>query len=248
MPLQRPSTQGAPARFAMTQNLFVVNDLTHDRQGRSVLSNINISLPKGRPTCLIGASGSGKTSFLRLLNRLESPRSGTIHYKGKALESYPVRQLRAQVGFAFQAPVMFEGTVKENLLLAARFARGRVTDQDHELASRCLELSELKADIASRQADQLSGGQQQRVALARTLMTRPEVLLLDEPTSALDPDSGRRLIDTLGKLVEAGVTIVMATHRLEETEWLKADVVEFDEGAIVRHTQVTDQGRRYVCR
>lgn len=214
---------------------FELSDVVHVRQDRQVLTDINIVIPQGRPTCLIGASGSGKTSFLRLLNRLETPQSGTIHYRGKSLTDYPVRQLRAQAGFAFQAPSMFEGTVLQNLLAAARFSRGRVDRQDHELALRCLEMAELDSDLAARAADQLSGGQQQRVALARTLMTQPDVLLLDEPTSALDPDSGRRLVETLGKLATSGMTIIMATHRLEETEWLQADTVVFDHGRISEH-------------
>lgn len=214
---------------------FELSDVVHVRQGRQVLTDISILLPQGRPTCLIGASGSGKTSFLRLLNRLETPQSGTMLYKGKSLADYPVRQLRAQVGFAFQSPSMFEGTVLQNLLTAARFSRGRVARQDHELALRCLEMAELDPDLASRAADQLSGGQQQRVALARTLMTQPDVLLLDEPTSALDPDSGRRLVETLGKLAASGMTVIMATHRLEETEWLQADTVVFDQGRISEH-------------
>jgi ABC-type polar amino acid transport system ATPase subunit len=226
----------------MTTIAFELTDVTHMRQGRTVLSGLSVALPKARPTCLIGASGSGKTSFLRLLNRLESPRAGRVTYDGKLLADYPVRQLRARVGFAFQAPAMFDGSVRDNLLTAARFCRGKVDADDQELAATCLELAELGDDYADREADQLSGGEKQRVALARTLMTRPDVLLLDEPTSALDPESAKRLIHTLRKLADSGMTIIMATHRHEETEWLDADYIVFDEGKIAQHHRRNDNG------
>lgn len=224
----------------MTDYVFELTGVDHARQGRPVLRDINVCIAAGRPTCLIGSSGSGKTSFLRLLNRLESPQSGTILYQGKDLQSYPVRRLRATIGFAFQAPAIFQGTVGQNLLTAARFSRGRITAEDQTLAMQCLELAELDADFTERDADQLSGGEKQRVALARTLMTRPSVLLLDEPTSALDPDSAKRLVSTLKRLSDSGMTIIMATHRLDEAETLEAECLEFDQGRLIETRPASD--------
>ncbi|MBC2770548.1 ABC transporter ATP-binding protein [Pusillimonas minor] len=219
----------------MTDNVFELSGVTHARQGREVLHDINLCLARGRPVCLVGPSGSGKTSFLRLLNRLETPVDGRILFNGKPIEDYPVRRLRTQVGFAFQTPAMFDGTVHDNLTAAVRFSKGKPVHEDQERMQRALELAELSGEYLERPADQLSGGEKQRVALARTLMTDPAVLLLDEPTSALDPDSGARLINTLKKLSDAGMTIIMSTHRLDETEALQANVVTFDAGRVVSH-------------
>ncbi|MAK55762.1 MAG: hypothetical protein CML17_07965 [Pusillimonas sp.] len=221
----------------MNDYAFELRDVVHERQKRMVLHHITLKLRAGRPTCLIGSSGSGKTSFLRLLNRLESPVSGEILFKGQPIEQYPVRQLRTRVGFAFQAPAMFEGTVTDNLLMAARFANGKITQSDRDRVSEALALADLNDSYADRDADQLSGGERQRVALARTLMSKPEVLLLDEPTSALDPKSGARLVDALKKLAHAGVTVIMATHRLEEGEVLGGDTIVFEAGRVVEHRE-----------
>jgi len=223
----------------MSEFAFELRDVVHERQKRIVLHNITLKLRAGRPTCLIGSSGSGKTSFLRLLNRLESPVSGEILFKGRPIEQYPVRQLRTCVGFAFQAPAMFEGTVCHNLLTAARFANGKITQADHDRVNEVLILADLNESYADREADQLSGGEKQRVALARTLMTKPEVLLLDEPTSALDPKSGARLVEALKKLAHSGVTVIMATHRLEEGEVLGGDTIVFEAGRVVEHRDAT---------
>ncbi|HCP76280.1 MAG: hypothetical protein CML16_01810 [Pusillimonas sp.] len=232
----------------MNEYAFELRDVVHERQKRTVLHNVTLKLRAGQPTCLIGSSGSGKTSFLRLLNRLESPVSGDIVFHGRPIEHYPVRQLRTRVGFAFQAPAMFEGTVADNLLMAARFAHGKITQEDRDRVSEVLVLADLNESYAQRDADQLSGGEKQRVALARTLMTRPEVLLLDEPTSALDPKSGSRLVEALRKLVASGVTVVMATHRLEEGEVLGGDTIVFEAGHVVEHRQARNGSGAEACR
>jgi ABC-type methionine transport system ATPase subunit len=223
----------------MIEYAFELRGVVHERQKRTVLHNVTLSLRAGRPTCLIGSSGSGKTSFLRLLNRLESPVSGEILFKGQPIEQYPVRQLRTRVGFAFQAPAMFEGTVSDNLLAAAHFANGKITQADRDRISEVLALADLNDGYADRDADQLSGGEKQRVALARALMTRPEVLLLDEPTSALDPKSGARLVAALKKLAASGVTVIMATHRLEEGDVLGGETIVFDAGRVIEHRKTS---------
>lgn len=225
----------------MSDYVFELSHVEHVRQGRTVLHDVSIRLARGRPVCLIGSSGSGKTSFLRLLNRLETPKAGQILFEGRAIESYPIRGLRTKIGFAFQSPALFDGSVRDNLLVAARFSRGKVVKEDDDRMLHALELAELSGEYLERGGNQLSGGEKQRVALARTLMTDPKVLLLDEPTSALDPKSAAALIDTLKKLSESGMTIIMATHRLEETAALQADVVQFESGRILSHKTAEPQ-------
>src|SRR5690606_9874283 len=116
----------------------------------------------------------------------------------------------------------------------AGVSAARTYNQDKQRAVDMLELAELEADYADRDAARLSGGEKQRVSLARALMTQPRVVLLDEPTSALDPASAERVLATLHRLADSGLTIVMATHRMDEVETLDACVVVMEHGRIVQ--------------
>jgi ABC-type methionine transport system ATPase subunit len=222
---------------------FHLRGVRQVRGGRAVLDDVSLDLPRGGFTALIGPSGSGKTSLLRLLNRLDDPVGGTLELFGRPITEYPVRALRRRVGFVFQAPIMFAGTVRENLEAARRLAPDPVVRGPSAQPSvregaagveELLTLAGLDAGFAERAAADLSGGEKQRVALARTLMTRPEVLLLDEPTAALDPEVADRLLHTLMGLRETrGLTMVMVTHRLREARLAASDVVMLEGGRVV---------------
>lgn len=192
---------------------FRLRDVRIERGGRPVLADVDLDVPAGRVTVLLGPSGSGKTSLLRVLNRLDDPAGGEVRYRGRPVTDYPVRELRQRVGFVFQAPVMFDGTVEENLRAPARVA-GWPEEEAEDRVREALQLAELDAELLDRAGSELSVGQQQRANLARTLVNRPETLLMDEPTSALDAVTSRRLLRTFRRLtVEEGRTAVMATHR-----------------------------------
>jgi putative ABC transport system ATP-binding protein len=183
---------------------------------------------------VIGPSGAGKTSLLRLLDRLDDPTSGEVYFRGRLVRSYPVRELRCRVGFVFQAAVMFPGTVADNLRIAAELAGPSPRPEGEGWIGELLALVELDPRYATREADRLSGGEKQRVALARALATRPEVLLLDEPTSALDPEVAERLMGTVARLnAERGHTVVMVTHRLAEAREFSTHAVMMEAGRIV---------------
>ncbi|MBX6364306.1 MAG: ATP-binding cassette domain-containing protein, partial [Gemmatimonadetes bacterium] len=183
-------------------------------------------------TALVGPSGAGKTSLLRLLNRLDDPIAGEVYFHGRPIPSYPVRELRRRVGFVFQTPVMFPGTVADNLRVAASIA-GEPPPGDAWIA-RLLAMVELAPALATRPADALSGGEKQRVALARALATGPEALLLDEPTSALDPEVAERLLATVARInAEQGHTVVMVTHRLAEARQTSTYTVMLEGGRLV---------------
>ena len=167
--------------------------MTQERGGSVVLRDLTLDLPRGGITALVGPSGAGKTSLIRLLNRLDDPTRGEVAFDGRPITDYPVAALRRRVGFVFQAPAMFPGTVADNLRTAVELG-GAGAAADAPPAERVLAAVELSPDYASRVAERLSGGEQQRVSLARALMTHPEVLLLDEPTSALDPEVAERLL------------------------------------------------------
>jgi putative ABC transport system ATP-binding protein len=213
--------------------LFTIRDVTQQRAGVVMLNGVSLDLPRTAITALVGPSGAGKTSLIRLLNRLDDPVAGEITFDGRPIKSYPVASLRRRVGFVFQTPAMFPGTVGDNLRVAVEIG-GAGTEADAPEIGRVLEAVELTASHVTRQADNLSGGEQQRVSLARALMTRPEVLLLDEPTSALDPEVAVRLLATIARLsAEHGVAVIMVTHRLSEARHISTHMVMLEAGRVV---------------
>ncbi|NIR43878.1 MAG: ATP-binding cassette domain-containing protein [Gemmatimonadetes bacterium] len=212
--------------------LYRLSRVSMKRAGRSALKDVELDLRVSELTVLVGPSGAGKTSLLRLLNRLDSPTSGSILYDGRPIESYSVLDLRRRVGFVFQKPVMFPGTVRGNMERAARIV-GLAAGEIEERMREAMETAELPLNLLDRDGSELSLGQQQRANLARCLMTGPETLLLDEPTSALDPETSDRLLRTIRKLCrERGHTVIMATHRVGEAAAVGDRLVSIREGAV----------------
>ena len=222
-----------PGHDETTAPLFSLRQVTQRRGAAIILSDVTVDLPRTEVTALIGPSGAGKTSLIRLLDRLDDPTAGEVLFDGKPIESYPVFALRRRVGFVFQRPTMFEGTVADNLNVAVELSAGRERT-DAPPVERVLEAVGLDSSYASRDASRLSGGEQQRVSIARALMTRPEVLLLDEPTSALDPEVAERLLTTIVRLSrERGLAVVMVTHRLSEAQRASTFTVMLEGGRLV---------------
>lgn len=213
--------------------LFELSHVSQERGGSRILHDLTLDVPCTAITALVGPSGAGKTSLLRLFNRLDDPTAGEVRFEGRPLTSYPVGTLRRRVGFVFQRPVMFPGTVADNLRVATELAPETETTAPLPM-ERVLAAVELSADYAGREAGRLSGGEQQRVGLARAIMTRPEVLLLDEPTAALDPEIADRLLATIARLpAEHGVSVVMVTHRLAEAREISTWTIMLERGRLV---------------
>ena len=202
-----------------------------------MLQDVTLDIPGGAVTALVGPSGAGKTSLLRLLNRLDDPSAGDVRHDGRPLAEYAVRALRRRVGFVFQAPVMFAGTVADNLRAAVRLgvpAGAPAEAATGPVVDAALDAAELPRAYAERDAAGLSGGERQRVALARALAAGPAVLLLDEPTAALDPEVGERLMRTVARLpAERGVDVVMVTHRLREAREASTYLVALEGGRLL---------------
>jgi putative ABC transport system ATP-binding protein len=198
--------------------LFELRDVTLSRGGKIVLHRVSAAIPEGA-ACIAGPSGSGKSSLLRLLDRLVDPARGEVQYRSRDVRSYDVLALRRTVSLVPQLPALIEGTIKDNLEFAARLA-GRSPD-----AGLVLDHAGLDASFADRDASRLSVGEQQRVMLARSLAQEPEVLLLDEPTSALDEEARASVEETLLRLRrELGLSYVLVTHDPEQaarmSEWV----------------------------
>ncbi len=201
-----------------------------DGQPRRILDGLSFAVPAGRISVVVGPSGGGKSSLIRLLNRLDDPAEGRILLAGVDIAGLDPLALRRRVGLVLQKPTMFAGTVLANLQRSFLLRRDPLPSANSEPVRRILELCRLEHDLLAREARTLSIGQQQRVSLARTLIGAPEVLLLDEPTSALDRPTGDRLAATLRDICRrTGLTLLMVTHDLRLAERI-ADHLGYLEG------------------
>lgn len=183
-----------------------------------VLKNLDLTIEAGESVAIMGSSGSGKSTLLNILGTLDRYDSGTYHLAGRLvrdLEEGDAAQVRNQlIGFVFQAFNLLPfKTALENVALPLYY-RGIRRRQRHELARAYLERVGL-ADRADHLPSQLSGGQRQRVAVARALITHPQVVFADEPTGALDTESSHRLMDLLEELNAEGITLVVVTHEAD---------------------------------
>jgi putative ABC transport system ATP-binding protein len=194
------------------------------RDGRPVLRELGLEIGEGS-TAVLGPSGVGKSTLLRLLNRLADPDQGRVLFRGEDVRELDVLELRRRAVLVPQVPAPLPGTVAENVRFGPRLA-GREADVE-----RALSLAELAPDYAERDAARLSVGEQQRVMLARAVALEPEMLLLDEPTSALDPDARagveRALIDLRERV---RISTVLVTHDRAQAERLATTIVELRDG------------------
>lgn len=185
--------------------------------GIELLGGVDLEVHRCGITVIAGPSGSGKSTLLRCGNRLEVPSAGVVRFEGRDTATFDPRELRRRVGMVFQRPVVFAGTVRENLRVADRDAG------DDRFAARLRQVG-LDPGFLDRVADDLSGGEAQRVCIARALLTDPEVVLMDEPTSALDPEN-RRGIEALARdLAASGLGIVWVSHDLAQARRLGGPV------------------------
>lgn len=198
--------------------LFELDDVSVGEPGVRRLDSVCGAIPDSGVTVVVGPSGSGKSSLLRLCNRLDAPTSGTVRFRGADVADLDPLQHRRRVGMVFQTPVVFPGTVLDNLAVA----RPGITPAD---GAALLERVALGPDLLGRDAGTLSGGEAQRVVLARALATGPEVLLADEPTSALDGHATARLEELASSLAAGGLPIVWVTHDLGQMRRLAGTVV-----------------------
>ena len=211
-----------------------VKGLEKDFNDIQVLKGIDVDIYKGDVVCVIGASGSGKSTFLRCLNLLEIPSDGEIIFEGANLTSDKVdlNLHRQKMGMVFQQFNLFPHlTILENLTLAPTMLKKLTKAQADAKAMELLERVGL-ADRADAYPGQLSGGQKQRVAIVRALCMEPDVMLFDEPTSALDPEMVGEVLDVMKSLAKAGMTMVVVTHEMGFAKEVSNRVVFLDDGVI----------------
>jgi len=206
--------------------------------GASTLVNdISVELRKRELVAVVGPSGSGKSSFLRLLNRLDEPTSGTVYFEGVDYRQIPPRELRRRVGIVTQRAFLFPGSVAENIAFGPR-QRGE--DLAVEEIDRLL-LQVGLPGFGDRNVANLSGGEAQRVSLARALANSPTVLLLDEPTSALDQEAKLGIELLIEKIIrQSQLTCVLVTHDVEQAARLADRVMILEAGRILRVGRVEE--------
>ncbi|MCI5525611.1 MAG: amino acid ABC transporter ATP-binding protein [Dorea sp.] len=214
--------------------MIQVKDLHKSFGKNNVLNGISTDIKKGEVVVVIGPSGSGKSTFLRSLNLLEQPTSGSIFFDGDEITD-PKTNIdlhRQKMGMVFQHFNLFpHKTIRENITLAPVTLKKMTKEEADKRADELLERVGL-ADKANAYPEQLSGGQKQRIAIVRSLAMDPEVMLFDEPTSALDPEMVGEVLDLMKQLARDGMTMVVVTHEMGFAREVGTRVVFIDEGKI----------------
>lgn len=214
--------------------MITVKNLHKQFGDNHVLRGIDYEIDKGEKIVIIGASGSGKSTFLRCLNLLEVPTSGQIWLDGEEITDpkADVNMLRRKMGMVFQHFNLFNNlTIMDNIILAPTKLKIQTKEEAKENALVLLDRVGLR-DKADAYPAQLSGGQKQRIAIVRSLAMNPEVMLFDEPTSALDPEMVGEVLSVMKELADSGMTMVVVTHEMGFAREVASKVVFVDEGII----------------
>ena len=205
-------------------------------QERPALDSVNLEIVKGEFVFLVGLSGSGKSTFLRLVLREERPTSGAIHVAGKdlgTLSKHKVPELRRSVGTVFQDfRLLPNKTISENVAFTLHVLGYSQKEINREVPE-VLELVGLE-DKADRMPTEISGGEQQRVAIARAYVSRPAIIIADEPTGNLDPATSVGIMKLLDRINREGTTVLMATHDAGIVDQMRKRVIELDAGHVIR--------------
>lgn len=214
--------------------MIEVKDLKKQFGNLAVLKGISETIERGEKVVIIGPSGSGKSTFLRCLNLLERPTSGSIRFEGLEItdKKVDIDEVRQKMGMVFQHFNLFPHlTVLENIMLAPVTLKLMTKEQAREQAFALLKRIGLE-DKADVYPSQISGGQKQRIAIVRSLAMKPDVMLFDEPTSALDPEMVGEVLALMKELAEEGMTMAVVTHEMGFAREVADKVLFMDDGLV----------------
>lgn len=225
----------------MTNPLVDIRDLSLWYDKYRALDNISASFTSGNCVVICGPSGSGKSSLLRCVNRLEEFQEGDVFFDGQSLRDCPdIAALRSNIGMVFQHFELYPHmSILDNITLAPRHAKGKSKAVAEALAQSLLERVGIE-DQAKKYPAELSGGQQQRAAIARALALEPRLMLFDEPTSALDPEMIVEVLRAMRDLAKDGMTMLVVTHEMGFAREVSDEIIFMDEGQIVERKDTED--------
>ncbi|HFK2755268.1 betaine/proline/choline family ABC transporter ATP-binding protein [Enterococcus faecalis] len=203
--------------------------------GKVAVDDINLSFDKGEFICFIGTSGSGKTTSMRMLNRMTDPSKGKILIDGQDIQKINPVELRRQIGYVIQnIGLMPHMTIRENIVLVPKLLKVPVEERN-KIAEKMIDLVELPREMLDRYPNELSGGQQQRIGVVRALAANQDIILMDEPFGALDPITRDSLQDLVKDLQERlGKTIIFVTHDMDEALKLANKIAIMSEGKVIQ--------------
>ena len=227
----------------MKQPILEIKHLKKSYGQNEVLKDISLTIHKGEVISIIGSSGSGKSTFLRSINLLETPTDGEILYQGSNVleKGYDLTQYREKLGMVFQSFNLFENlNVLENTMVAQTTVLKRERAEAEKIAKENLEKVGMGERYWQAKPKQLSGGQKQRVAIARALSMNPDAILFDEPTSALDPEMVGEVLKIMQDLAQEGLTMIVVTHEMEFARDVSHRVIFMDKGVIAEEGNPED--------
>jgi general L-amino acid transport system ATP-binding protein len=229
MPMNEIATDNSP--------MIIARDVQKWYGHFQALKGVSMEVDKGEVVVIFGPSGSGKSSFIRCINRLEDHQKGQIIVDGIELnnDTHNVEQIRMETGMVFQQFNLFPHlTVIQNITLATIQVRKWPKEKAEEVAMQLLKRVGIP-EQAKKYPGQLSGGQQQRTAIARALAMQPKIMLFDEPTSALDPEMIKEVLDVMIELAKSGMTMLVVTHEMGFAKAVAKRMYFFDQGQIVEY-------------
>ena len=198
--------------------ILKLNNISKKYDYENVFKNVNLEIRKGEVISIIGKSGSGKSTLLKCMNHLENIDTGEIILNGKNINTIPLSELRQKIGLVFQDYNLFEHlTVLENLTIGLLKIKKISKEKSEKMALNILKKIDLM-EKKDKYPSELSGGQQQRVAIARTVLMKPDIILLDEPTSALDKEMKDSVLELINNLVKEDMTLIVVSHEIEFIE------------------------------
>lgn len=206
--------------------ILEIKNVTKTFGDEIIFKNVNLIVKKGEVISIIGKSGSGKSTFLKCLNRLEEINGGEILFDNKNINNYPISILRQKIGLVFQDYNLFEHlTVFENLIIGLIKIKNYSQTKSEKMTLDILKKIDL-LDKKDKFPDELSGGQKQRVAIARSMLMKPDIILLDEPTSALDKEFKESVLNLIAELIGENMTLIIVSHEEEFVKKVSDRVIE----------------------
>jgi len=213
--------------------MIVVKNISKSFGEKKVVDDVSLSVKEGEIVAIIGPSGSGKSTFLRCINFLEQPDSGSIEIDSKKVTIKSIKKIRSNIGMVFQHFNLFPNmTVLQNIVYPQITVLNKTYEAAIDASKKLLDRVGLKG-YDKKFPSTLSGGEKQRVAIARALGMKPSIMLFDEPTSALDPEMVREVLDIIRDLAKTKITMIIVTHEIKFAQELADRIVFFDQGKII---------------